>query len=189
MARRRYKRRVAGVEPSPLSEASHAKAADPSPQGPEQRPVDAPAPPTQEQVNAEQAAPSDSGAMSLKDQLNVMQKRASADGQHIAAQASTPLEDQLEQIPGLSVAQRAYLHERPHALSRPDVLQAAHYYALQNGLAVDSPQYFKVMDAALQTYANIPFTTPPTASAATETPTPTPQPTQPRPASMPQSNR
>jgi len=46
-----------------------------------------------------------------------------------------------------------------------------------------------VMDAALQTYANIPFTTPPTASPATETPTPTRQPTQPRPASMPQATQ
>ena len=184
MAWRKYRRRVSGVEPSPLSEAAHATPAGTTPQGPEQRPLDAPAPPAQEQVTP-QAAPSDHAAMSLKDQLNVMQQnRANADGLHIAGQASTPLEQQLEQIPGLSVMQRAYLRERPYALTRPDILSAAHLCAQQNGIAVDSPAYFQVMDYALQDFGNIPFTTPPAASPAAEAPAPAPA-TQPRPAPMP----
>src|SRR5262245_9166450 len=195
MALRKYRRRVAGVEQAPLSEASDAKPADDSPQGPEHRPIDAPAPPAQEQVTVTpQAPPSDSAAMSLKDQLKVMQQRAArADGEHIAAQASTPLEQQLEQIPGLSVMQRAYLRERPFLVGPllqqdPRILTAvyaANNYSAQNQIPVDSPQYFQVMDHAIASMANIAFTTPPTAqpqAASAETAPPEPE----MPKSMPQ---
>jgi len=84
--------------------------------------------------------------------------------------------------------QRAYLRERPHALTRPDVLQAAHHYALQNQIPIDSPTYFQILDHALNLYGNVPFTTPSVLSPTTETPTPAPQPThEPRPAPMPQA--
>jgi len=183
MARRKYRRRVSGVEQAPLSEAGQSeKPANDTPQGPEQRPLDAPQPPAQEPATVTpQAVPTNDAAMSLKDQLDVLQQRASADDQHIAAQAATPLEQQLEQIAGLSVAQKAYLRVRPHALTRPDVLQAAHHYALQNQVPIDSPTYFQILDHALNLYGNVPFTTPPTASP-TETPT-----HEPRPAPMPQA--
>jgi len=119
--------------------------------------------------------------MSLKAQLDQLrqgqQQRASADGQHVAAMAATPFEDQLNKIPGLSVAQKAYLRERPYALARWDLVHVAHNFSLQNGIPVDSPAYFQVIEQVLHQYGNIPFTTP--------APEPTPQPTpEPRPAPM-----
>src|SRR5262245_60428433 len=130
MAMRKYK--------TPLSPAANAQPADNTPQGPEQRPLDAPASPAQqqEQVTATpQATPADDGAMSLKAQLEQMRQgkdQRDAEAERIKAMASTPLEQQLEQIPGLSVMQRAYLRERPHALTRTDLLQAAHNFSLAN---------------------------------------------------------
>jgi hypothetical protein len=120
--------------------------------------------------------------MSLKDQLEQLrqgQQHRDAEAERIKAMASTPIEQQLEQIPNLSVAQRAYLRERPYALDRMEVLGAAHYDAWQRGIPVDSPDYFHLMDAWLQQHGNIPFTTPPVATpapaASPETRAPEPQ--------------
>jgi hypothetical protein len=186
MALRKYKRRTAGVEQSALSEAADTKPAEATPP-----PVTTPKPPAQEPVSAAQADPvlespssaptpqaapsANEAAMSFKMQLEQMrqgqQQRTSADAAHIAAMASTPIEQQLDRLPNLSVLQKAYLRERPFALNRLDVLTQAHHWSLDNQIPVDSPQYFQVMDQALQTHANIPFTTPPTATpvACTDT--------------------
>ena len=100
------------------------------------------------------------------------------------------LEQKLDALPHLSVAQKAFLRERPHAPARPDILAWAHNYAQHNGVPLDSPGYFYLMDQALQQYGNIAFTTPSTASPATEIQAPSPQPNpEPTPAPMPQATQ
>ena len=146
--------------------------------------------------------------LSLKDQLGVLrradqQRQAQsppplpaatahphADAEQLKSLASTSLEAQLDALPHLSVLQRSFLRERPYALARPDILAWAHNYAHHNGVPVDSPTYFQVLDHVLHQYGNIAFTTPPTASPATETQVPSPQPNpEPTPAPMPQATQ
>src|SRR5262249_47438075 len=171
------------VEPAPLPQAANAVPLEPSV---------TPLPPSA------QSPSSSPDLLSLKDQLDVLRRAGQqrqaesqstapvtpqphADAEALKSFASNPIEQQLNALPNLSVAQRAYLRERPHALARPDILAWAHNFAQYHGVPVDSPTYFQVMDQALHQYGNIAFTTPPT---ATETQAPTPQPT---PTPMPQA--
>src|SRR5262245_14394684 len=203
MALRKYaKRKVSAA----ISDAGKMeRPADATPQGPEQTPVDAPVAqqgpdqarvgeaPTPQPTAAAASAPD---LISLKAQLDLMrrgQEQRTSEAAQIAAMASTPLEQQLEKIPGLSVAQKAYLRERPFALARFDILSAVHEFSKQNDIPIDSPQYFQLMDRALLQWGNIPFITPPTVTAESAvSPSPpepeTPMPQPPQPPAPPQSD-
>jgi hypothetical protein len=208
MALRKYKRagRTNTRATRPLSTAANAKpreqgadAVEPAslPQAVNAVPLESATPPPSPTPSQPTPSPhSSSDTLSLKDQLDLLrragQQRQAESHEATAAPAppqsfaSTPLEAQLDAIPNLSVAQRAYLRERPYALARPDILSWGHNFAQYYGVPVDSPAYFQVLDEALHQYGNIAFTTPATASPATETQAsaPTPQPT---PAPMPQA--
>jgi len=114
-----------------------------------------------------------------------VQRAAQADAEHIKGLASTPVEKQIDAIPDLSLAKKAYLRQRPFALSRPDLLRDAHIAALQLGLPDDSLPYFNFLDTALMHFGNFAFHSTPTEATA-EAATPQPIPTPPMPQQLTQ---
>lgn len=143
MALRKYKQKAVEAEPAPVAEDGLLSAPEPSASA-EAKPV--------------VSAPVDDNA-SLRDQLATMRL------------ANRPIEERINEIPNLSVAQRAWLRSRPHGLERPDILSFAHHLALQNNIPVDSAGYFHIMDEALRHHG---------AFGGALTPPPAPQAEQPK---------
>jgi hypothetical protein len=171
MARRKYKQAAAAPE---QKQEPAAAAADPSPEIPPQQDAQ-PAPAAQRETTT-----ADSSAHSLKAQFGHL-RQSHAEAERLRAQASIPLEQQLDRIPGLSVGQRAWLRQNPQALMRPDILSHAHESALHYGIAPDTPQYFQYMDSALHYYGNLAFQSPPPPSTQAPAEQPPAQRAQPMP--------
>jgi hypothetical protein len=190
LALRKYKRPTADA---PLSPAANAKPVEQAPDAVK------PAPLPQQSTAQSSPTPSptptppppSSDLLSLKAQLEMLrqaqgQRAAQADAEHIKSLASNPIEKQIDAIPDLSLAKKAYLRQRPFALSRPDLLRDAHIATLQLGLPDDSMGYFNFLDTALMHFGDFAFHSSPTeATAEAATPQPIPTPT---PAPMPQQS-
>ena len=133
-----------------------------------------PTPPENQPLPEAQPAPqpesttAESSAHSLKTQLDHL--RRGNEAERLKAQASIPLEQQIDKLPGLSLAQRAWLRQHPHALTRLDLLSHAHEAALHYGITPDTPQYFQYIESALHHFGNLAFHSPPPTQAPAEHP-------------------
>src|SRR5262245_22380491 len=174
MALRKYRKRTGSMAnasaAAPVSTAASVTPEDHPP--PETKPLPEPQPaPVAPEDNRTPHETSD--AYSLKAQLGQLRNHAQqqqSEAERLKAQASVPLEQQIDQMPDLTVAQRAWLRQRPHALTRPDILGHAHQTALHFGIAPDTPQYFHYLDSALHQLGNFAFHSPPLTTAQADNP-------------------
>src|SRR5262245_56665641 len=174
MALRKYRKRTGSMAnasaAAPVSTAASVTPEDHPP--PETKPLPEPKPaPVAPEDNRTPHETSD--AYSLKAQLGQLRSHAQqqqSEAERLKAQASIPLQQQIDQMPDLSLAQRAWPRQRPHALSRPDILGPWHQTALHSGIAPASPQYFQYLDSALHQLGNLAFHSPPPVAAQADNP-------------------